>query len=283
MSNGFRAGCPACMASGGDPEKTHLFIFRDGAYGCAANQDNKEHTELIFRLAGKQEGDQSNEAPKEYSYTKPELEIEVFFKEEDLNRLMPVYDYWNGRGVSSRTLEFFRGGLSINNSMNGRFCFPIFDEKGRIHGMTGRWAQPGKHSIPWKKIGKSSTWVYPLYFNKEDIRKSGHVILVESVGDMLALWEAGFKCVLVIFGASISQILIARLVGLNPDKIYVATNNDVKHTAGQDAARKIKGKLDNFFDDGVVEIKLPPKKDFGIMNNEEIMEWGKDLYVRQKK
>jgi hypothetical protein len=46
------AQCPACAAAGSDTKGGHLVIFPDGAYGCVANEGDKNHSKEIFKLAG---------------------------------------------------------------------------------------------------------------------------------------------------------------------------------------------------------------------------------------
>ena len=107
------------------------------------------------------------------------------------------------------------------------------------------------------------------------IQKAKEVILVESIGDMLSLWEAGIKNTLVTFGLRVSSHLISCILKLNPNKIIIAFNNDEEGGAGNKAAYKASKFLDRHFDEGVVKIKLPSKNDFGCMNKKEILEWQK--------
>ena len=102
--------------------------------------------------------------------------------------------------------------------------------------------------------------------------KSKEIILIESVGDMLSLWEAGVRNSVVTFGISLNSHMIALLLKLNPNKIYIAFNND-SNKAGNKAAREAYKKLVKFFDEDMLEIKLPSKNDFGCMSKKEILEW----------
>lgn len=276
----FQAACPCCEENGQDAKGNHLRIQKDGSYGCALAKKDKDHTKAIFRIAGAKNGDVSTIDFAPPSIEHPKLEIEQYFAESDLERLLATYSYWNGRGITDETLGVFKGGLSTQGKMKNRFCFPIYNADGKIHGMSGRWVLDDNHiDFTWKHLGLTTTWIYPLFFNKDEIKKKRFVILVESIGDMLTLWQNGVRNVLVVFGASISSLMLAKLVGLSPKKIFIATNNDTKHTVGQDAADKIKYKLDLFFDDSIPEIKLPPKKDFGICSPEDIQQYMKELNV----
>jgi hypothetical protein len=63
---GTEAACPACRAKGKDTAGDNLMIFADGRYKCAAHisrsaQENHEHNQEIYRLAGIQRHDDDYE------------------------------------------------------------------------------------------------------------------------------------------------------------------------------------------------------------------------------
>lgn len=49
---GVRAGCPACAAKGEDTQEEHLYIYRDGRFGCAKYPKDKAHRSAIAKLVG---------------------------------------------------------------------------------------------------------------------------------------------------------------------------------------------------------------------------------------
>lgn len=49
---GHRARCPACASSGEDRRGEHLYIRKDGRFGCAKYPKDKAHRSKIARLAG---------------------------------------------------------------------------------------------------------------------------------------------------------------------------------------------------------------------------------------
>ncbi len=98
-------------------------------------------------------------------------------------------------------------------------------------------------------MGKKSTWTFPYFLNNLYIKEADSVILTESVGDCLALWESGFKNSIVMFGIKISPAIITKLIEICPKKIIIATNNDSENSsAGNLAAEEIINKLSKFFD-----------------------------------
>ena len=187
--------------------------------------------------------------------------------------------YWNKRGVSDQTLNVFEGGVFEKGKMKNRYTFPIFDENKKLIGVSGRYVYNIKADsrIPkWKHIGEKSRWQYPLNFNEAYIQEKSSAIMVESIGDMLSLWEAGYKNVLVTFGLDVSFALINALIKYDVDTIVLAFNND-KNLAGNEACKKAHKKLLKFFDREQLLIHLPTKNDFGEMSEGEIVQWAKKI------
>jgi DNA primase len=77
--------------------------------------------------------------------------------------------------------------------------FPVYNEHNQIIGFSGRHVESNndkwKHLPKWKHVGKRNNWVYPAFNTAtgvdEEIEFKKEVILVESIGDALALYEQG--------------------------------------------------------------------------------------------
>lgn len=200
------------------------------------------------------------------------------FPRELLAKLNKDNTYWHKRGVSEETLQNFQGGVALFGKMANRYVFPIFNSKDEIIGLSGRDLTTDKNSKrpKWKHLGDKSEWKYPLKANYPVIRELKEVILIESIGDMLALWDAGVKNAIVTFGLDISIPLLNLLIKLDPNKIYLSFNNDSNNNlAGNNAALKAHKKLAKYFSLTQIEVRLPSKKDFGEMTKEEILTWNK--------
>lgn len=198
------------------------------------------------------------------------------FPKDLLEKLEKNNSYWNGRGIKDETLSPFDGGVASSGKMANRYVFPIFNSKEEIIGLSGRDLTNDRtgRRPKWKHIGDKSEWKYPLKVNYEIIRQENEVILVESVGDMLSLWQAGVRNTIVTFGLDISVPLLNLLIKLDPNKIYISFNNDeLNNSAGNKAADKARKKLVKYFNPQQVGIRLPSKKDFGEMTKEEILQW----------
>ena len=205
----------------------------------------------------------------------PTLENEKTFAPEELADMIQDHSYWKRRGVDPSTVSVFEGGVLLNGKMAKRYVFPIFNHKRKIVGITGRDIT-GNSKIKWKHLGEKVNWVYPAIHNFKIIKKEKSVYIVESMGDMLSLWQAGVKNTIVTFGLTLSPKIVSFLIKMDPDKIYLSFNNDsYGNYAGNRAAKKALNKLSVFFDPEDIEIKLPSKNDFGEMTKEEILKWVK--------
>jgi len=194
----------------------------------------------------------------------PKITQPKIFENKQLSKLMPDQAYWNKRGISNNTLSSFKGGVADEGKMANRYVFPIFNKKEQIVGFSGRDLKPAKKENSkffrpkWKHIGDKSKWNYPLLNNVKIIREEKLIIIVESIGDMLSLWENGIKNTIVSFGVILSPDMLSTLTRMDPDKIFISFNDDSSNTnAGNEAARVAKKKLLQFFDEDQITIRLP--------------------------
>lgn len=223
----------------------------------------------------------------------PKMEIEQFFDHEEVKTLLPHYKFYNDKKISDKILKLYNGGFSMSGKMNGRFVFPIYDENQKITGLSGRhllWKE--NSAFPkWKHLGRKANWLYPINIAstnifKEAIESNKEIILIEGIGDSLALSEQEIYNHMVVFGLDISSKQISHLLSYNLNKIIIATNNDYNKAVnrGLEGAIKIYLKLIKYFDISKVEIKLPVRKDFAEMleKNVHISEWINKKSNKQK-
>lgn len=209
--------------------------------------------------------------------TKPLLKSTKKFDIDLLNNLDQDNKYWNKRGIDNQILLYFKGGVAKAGKMKNRYVFPVFDIKNNIIGFSGRDIT-GISKIKWKHLGEKNDFLYPLFLNSNDIEKHEEIILVESIGDMLSLYQAGIKNVLVTFGTNLSLSILNYCLKTDIKKIYISLNNDSnKNNAGNIGAEKTYSRLKRYFDERQLQIALPIKKDFGEMNKEEILQWKANL------
>lgn len=206
--------------------------------------------------------------------SKVKIVMEETFNVDILDKLLPHHKFYLDKNISTEVLKLYRGGYSTVGKMNGRYVFPIFSktDKNLLVGFTGRHLRYSEDSYmaKWKHIGQRRNWLYPLYIPQNDeypfldaIKETQEVIIVESVGDSLALTENKMLNHMVTFGLGLSSDQICELVALNPKKIIIAPNNDSQKqkNIGLQSAIKDFIKLLDFFDIERIEIKLPISND----------------------
>ena len=204
---------------------------------------------------------------------KPLIKSSKNFDINILDRLENKHDYWLNRSVHQETISQFKGGVAHAGKMKNRYVFPIFNLKNSIIGFSGRDIT-NISKIKWKHLGEKSDFLYPLFLNDMYIKTKKEIILVESIGDMLNLWQNGVKNVLVTFGTSLSLSILNYCLQIDVQKIYISLNDDSKNNiAGNIGANKAKARLKRYFDEKQLIIKFPFKKDFGEMTPEEIKLW----------
>ena len=212
----------------------------------------------------------------------PKMEADQFFSHDEVKTLLPHYQFYNTKKISDDILKVYHAGFAMSGKMNGRFVFPIFDENHKVIGLSGRhliW-KDNSNFPKWKHLGRKANWIYPLNLCKNSndniflnkIEQSKEIILIEGIGDSLALSQQGLYNHLVVFGLEISSKQLSYLMSLSLDKIYISTNNDKDKSdnRGLLAAIKIYLKLIKYFDINKVEIRLPILKDFGEMLENDI-------------
>lgn len=214
------------------------------------------------------------------------LKDEKTYSVECLSRLLPHYDFYTNRRVSVETLEKYQCGLATSGKFYQRLTFPILNNKGRIHGFSGRSVTDRQPK--WLHSGKKNNWFYP-FFNRpevaQEIQRKQAVFIVESIGDSLALSEAGVYNHLVSFGLSLSPKFIGRLMNLRAGYIGLSFNNDESADENRGLIGCLKSivKLSKYFDLSVLWITPPIKNDFGDMLTNEIRDWESDLKNKSHK
>lgn len=216
--------------------------------------------------------------------SKPKISMEKIYDDSILQKLLPHYKFYKDKGISENILKFLKSGLATEGAMYQRYVFPIYNESEKIHGFSGRDMSKSKNDRPkWKHLGKKTNWIYPYYIPfsdkesviKESIKEQNEVILVESIGDMLNLFENNIFNVLVTFGTVASSSLICFLTSLGNPRIVLSLNNDFDKDSnrGKIGCYKSLLKMLNFIDLDRIILHLPTEKDFGDMNAKQIMKW----------
>ena len=265
--------------------QTALRINKDGSgYYDFVTCERGTLDKLILLTTGT-ESDQDFKKDFDVLNSAQPIKCEKTWAKTELNNLFPHYSFYTERGISEQTLKFFKSGFVQSGDMNKRYVFPIFNEHQKIHGFSGRdmTDRYKKSGVKWLHSGKKSNWIYPYYMLDDNgfspcqdaISKTNEIIIVESIGDVLSLWESGFKQVLFIAGLTISSKQAAFITSLGLKRIIIATNNDKEKeiNRGKIGAINIFLKLSSFTDIENLTICLPNQKDFGDMSKEEVLVW----------
>ena len=227
---------------------------------------------------------QDTKSSEDKNYKKEILEMEKIYPDDCLKKLFPNFSFYEKRGINEETQKMYKCGLASAGKMYRRTVFPIYNENLQIFGFSGRKVDETNDAPKWKHIGLKSNWIYPAMIpNFPEI--NDEVILVESIGDSMALTQNGFANNLVMFGLDCSPKLLNFLVSKNLKQIYISTNNDSNSSINRGLISAIKTliKLSSFFDLDILKIKPPLMNDFGEMqssNNELAFdEWSKKEHL----
>lgn len=277
-NNGWRSNR---LYANGDNE-TALKIYPNGCWTDFVESKSGRFEELVALSLGNKTIDEAKEwlSNKDFEF-KPQHQLEEplikdnvkTFPPELVNELKQDYLYWNRRGISDETLRLNIGGVS-----KGRYWFLIYNSKNQIIGKTGR-DLTGYSKVKWLHKGKRNSWVYNAYLNNKIIREKKEIIIVESPGDYLSLYECGIKNVLVLFGVEMSLAILNYLLRISPEKIILSLNDDSNNNyVGNEATDKLYRRLTKYFDKHQLELRLPKlEKDWNLV----LTKRGKDSIIEQ--
>ncbi len=125
---------------------------------------------------------------------------------------------------------------SKKDKFTGRIIFPIRNLQGKIVGFGGRsidqYKSPKYLNSPETHIYKKSEILYGLFENKDIIRESREVILVEGYFDVISPYQIGIKNTVATLGTALS-LRQAKILKKFADKVYILYDSD---EAGKKAA-----------------------------------------------
>lgn len=264
----FICACPCCRENGNDKTGNHLRVWPNLAFNCIVDQ-SVEHNKRILQLVG------TNIDINNLDYVAPQKQEPRVTMDKQwplsiLDGLIKNHDYWINRGISSQTMDYFCGGIATKGQLQNRYVLPFLNkQKTHIIGFTGRALKPDMKP-KYKHLGSMGDVLFPYTIGE----KYDTILLVESPGCNLKLWDNGIKGHKCLFGLNIGSAVMSYLIETNPKKIKIGTNNEPDNKEiGLKAAEKIKKKLLQFFNEDRIDIALPPKKDFGDCSNEEIKQY----------
>ncbi len=204
----------AIWRGGNDPKSVAIY-YSDGIC-CDFVSGTKFDVKTLISLVTNQKDDKAlqeylnknnviiDSAPVNVKIQQPRI-----FSSEILRELLPIYDYWIKRGISENVLKEVGGGIyNYKGIFKGKYLFYISNSKNQIVGLAGRDVSGNDGNYKWVLRGNKASWCYPASINYKIIKDKNSVFLVESVGDMLSLFECGIKNVLVLFGTELNLSII---------------------------------------------------------------------------
>ena len=294
-----------CPIHGGDsPEGCSVFTDGDSAVGnwrCWTNQCEQDYQSNIFGfirgvLSNKDGKDVSlnatynfcleflklDDSQLETQDRQPSKEVkllEIFerkierkpttiSREQIQSTINIPAEYYINRGYREETLKTFDIGTCFakNKPMSGRVVVPIYDEGYNYVGCVGR-AIDDKLQPKWlHSKGFKKNILYGFNIAQNFMGDKGVLFILEGQGDVLRMYEAGFKNSVGIFGSSIGddQLLVLEKSGVL--NLIILTDYD---EAGKKAASQIVKKCGRRFNYFRPQIS---KKDIGEMTIEQIHE-----------
>lgn len=269
-----------------DPVEEMYYDFGDESGGPASKlvkltlgHDSDEETEQW--LKGKISEDTREERLKRP--IEQILDLERTYDDKDLERLIKDHEYWINRGIKREVVERFKGGVAKRGGLYLRYVFPIRNKAEKIIGFSGRslyWKEGAKYA-KWKHMGKIANWEFPTHMNSEKLSEASYIVVVESIGDCLAHFNAGYENVIVAFGLNLRPGVLKALLRYSPQKVVLSYNNDLnkEKNSGKKAAYKVRDKLLNYFDKDQLSVVFPDANDFGDMDAEQITGWHERLFT----
>lgn len=174
--------------------------------------------------------------------------------------LSPGLGYLQGRGLTIETIETW--GLGWNGK---RVMFPLCDAQGRAVAFTGRVLDDSKPKYKNSQndlIYQKAEMVYGLHMARDEVSRSGHVVIVEGQFDVVRCWQAGIRNMVAVSGSSLTSAMVERIVrSSRAQKITLVFDGDL---AGEKAAHRARLELQQLVLRGELELRilsLPDGKD----------------------
>lgn len=190
------------------------------------------------------------------------IKVKKIYDPSILERMLPDYSYFLRRGISEKVQKLYKVGLVTSGKLRNRYTIPIFEYRtNHLIGFSGRYYKdkPAEGTPKWKHLGPKMDFLL-VNISDNHIRNKSEVVLVESLGDCMALHELGVLNTICLFGTRASSKVINYIFGIEKlNKIWIALNNDIELNGGvgNEAAEKLKIKLAQFTNIEKISIKFP--------------------------
>ncbi|GIP48207.1 DNA primase [Paenibacillus sp. J53TS2] len=167
-------------------------------------------------------------------------------------------------------------GSGFVDRFRDRVIFPLHNRSGKVIAFAGRVlgdGQPKYLNSPESKLFTKSRVLYNLHQAKNEIRKTGQVVLFEGYGDVISAWEAGVHNGVATMGTALTESHAAILRGM-AEEVLVCYDGD---SAGQAAALKSIPILEGA---GFFQVKIALLSE-GLDPDEFIQKYGAERFRHQ--
>jgi DNA primase len=161
----------------------------------------------------------------------PESRLDAVRIDYDSDLVSPSTQYMLDRGFTIETLKHFEIGYSV---VRHRVVIPVRDETGALVGFSGRAIDPGQEPRYWDK-GLPKRFVM---FNMNNAIGHKEVIITEGPLDAMKVSQAGFPCVVALFGGLFGAVQQKKLTH-NFSSCIIFTDNPETDEAGLALSNKI--------------------------------------------
>lgn len=187
--------------------------------GWLQDQEGLNFTDAVIKLANRYgiEVEAANEEDSK-RYAQEQQRKAALYKQREVQReefhealwSSPGFEYMLGRDVAVETLDEWKIGWN-----GSRVMFPLNDAQGRTVAFTGRViddSKPKYKNSQNDELYNKSEMVFGLDKAKEQIVKSGQVVITEGQMDVIMCHQYGISNMVAVSGASLTKGMVERLV-----------------------------------------------------------------------
>lgn len=190
------------------------------AIGWIQDRNGLSFSEAILELASRYgievqaEDEADSERLKEEAIQRAELLKQAAESRDKFVNLLydhqPAMDYLLGRGLDLETITEWELGWN-----GARVMFPLCDPQGRVIGFTGRVlddSKPKYKNSLNNLIFNKSELVFGLDRAKDEILRSGNIVIVEGQFDVIRCWQEGIRNMVAVSGSSLTSAMVESIV-----------------------------------------------------------------------
>lgn len=149
---------------------------------------------------------------------------------------------WIDEGISAEAIKYF--GVRIDDKSN-RIIYPVYDNDGNLINVKGRTRFQNykvlgiSKYMNYEKLG-TTDFFQGMKENREDILKSGEIIIFEGVKSVMKAWGWGYRNCVAAETSRLNDEQVKILLKMRLNSVTLAFDNDVPYSQLKEAADKLK-------------------------------------------